>query len=83
MALAQPEGRGEEVFDVEERRLFCPSCQAKRVAAFVEWVTGEVLEPVPHRQLVWTIPKVLRAAFRRDRKLLGELSRCAWRSLCL
>ena len=64
-------------------RYFCPSCQAKRVAAFVEWVTGEVLEPVPHRQLVWTIPKVLRPAFRRDRKLLGELSRCAWRSLCL
>ena len=64
-------------------RYFCPSCQAKRVAAFVEWVTGEVLEPVPHRQLVWTIPKVLRPAFWRDRKLLGELSRCAWRSLHL
>ena len=64
-------------------RYFCPSCQAKRVAAFVEWVTGEVLEPVPHRQLVWTIPKALRPAFWRDRKLLGELSRCAWRSLRL
>ena len=25
-------------------RYFCPSCQAKRVAAFVGWVTGEVLE---------------------------------------
>ena len=47
----------------------------------MEWVTGQVLEPVPHRQLVWTIPKVLRPAFRRDRKLLGELSRCAWGSL--
>ncbi len=62
-------------------RYFCPSCQAKRVAAFVEWVTGELLEPVAHRQLVWTIPKVLRPAFRRDRKLLGELSRSAWYSL--
>ncbi|MGH9338628.1 MAG: IS91 family transposase [Acidobacteriota bacterium] len=62
-------------------RYFCPSCQAKRVAAFVEWVTEEVLEPVDHRQLVWTIPKVLRATFRRDRRLLGELSRCAWKSL--
>ncbi|MFQ5741623.1 MAG: transposase [Acidobacteriota bacterium] len=62
-------------------RYFCPSCQAKRVAAFVQWVTQEVLEPVPHRQLVWTIPKVLRPAFRKDRTLLGHLSRCAWRSL--
>ena len=63
-------------------RYFCPSCQAKRVAAFVEWITGEILQEVPHRQLVWTIPKVLRPTFRRDRKLLGELSRAAWRSLC-
>ena len=36
-------------------RYFCPSCQAKRVAAFVEWITGEILQEVPHRQLVWTI----------------------------
>ena len=49
----------------------------------MEWVTGGVLEPVPHCQLVWTIPKVLRPALGRDRKLLGELSRCAWRSLRL
>ena len=57
-------------------RYFCPSCQAKRVAAFVEWITGEILQEVPHRQLVWTIPKVLRPTFRRDRKLLGELQPC-------
>ena len=41
----------------------------------------EVLEEVDHRQLVWTIPKALRSALRRDRKLLGELCRCAWQSL--
>ena len=62
-------------------RYFCPSCQAKRVAAFVEWVTEEILEPVDHRQLVWTIPRVLRPTFGRDRRLLGELARCAWRTL--
>ena len=62
-------------------RYFCPSCQAKRVAAFVEWVTEEVLEAVDHRQYVWTIPRVLRPAFRKDRQLLGRLSRCAWSSL--
>jgi len=62
-------------------RYFCPSCQAKRVAAFVEWVAEEILEPVDHRQLVWTIPRVLRPTFRRERRLLGELARCAWKTL--
>jgi hypothetical protein len=62
-------------------RYFCPSCQAKRVAAFVEWVSTEILEVVDHRQYVWTIPKVLRPTFRRQRRLLGELVRCAWKSL--
>ena len=51
------------------------------MAAFVEWVTEEVLEAVDHRQYVWTIPRVLRPAFRKDRKLLGCLSRRAWVSL--
>ena len=62
-------------------RYFCPSCQAKRVAAFVQWVNEEILEPVDHRQYVWTIPRVLRPSFRRDRRLLGELARCAWKTL--
>ena len=62
-------------------RYFCPSCQSKRVAAFVEWVTTAILEPVDHRQMVWTIPKVLRPTFRRERHLLGELVRCAWKTL--
>ncbi len=62
-------------------RCFCPSCQAKQVAAFLEHALEEVLEEVDHRQLVWTIPRVLRAAFCKDRKLLGELCRCAWASL--
>ena len=62
-------------------RYFCPSCQAKRVAAFVEWLNEQILEAVDHRQLVWTIPRVLRPTFRRDRRLLGELARCAWKTL--
>ncbi len=51
------------------------------MAAFLEHALEEVLEEVDHRQLVWTIPRVLRAAFCKDRKLLGELCRCAWASL--
>ena len=62
-------------------RCFCPSCQAKQVAAFLEQALEEVLEEVDHRQLVWTIPRVLRPAFYKDRKLLEELCRCAWASL--
>jgi hypothetical protein len=40
-------------------------------------VAEEVLAPVPHRQYVFTIPKMLRVYFRRDRRLLGKLSQCA------
>jgi hypothetical protein len=62
-------------------RQFCPSCAAKRSAAFTDWVASEVLEPVSHRQVVFTIPKVLRPVFRKNRKLLGLLCRCAWDTL--
>ena len=33
----------------------------------------ELLEDIPHRQVVFTIPKRLRVFFRYDRQLLGEL----------
>ena len=59
-------------------RYFCPSCHAKRVAAFADWMDTEVLADVPHRQQVFTIPKLLRQHFRFDRKLLGLLSSCAY-----
>ena len=35
-----------------------------------------MLEDVPHRQVVFTIPKRLRVFLRYDRKLLGELAGC-------
>jgi len=44
-------------------------------------VTSEVLEPVSHRQVVFAIPRVLRPVFRKNRKLLGLLCRCAWETL--
>lgn len=62
-------------------RYFCPSCHAKRVAAFADWLATEVLEKVPHRQVVFTVPKLLRLHFRFDRRLLGVLSSCAWESV--
>jgi hypothetical protein len=58
-------------------RYFCPSCHQKRVLQFGTWVAEDVLAPVPHRQYVFTVPKMLRIYFRKDRRLLGKLSQCA------
>jgi ribosomal protein S27E len=62
-------------------RGFCPSCHAKRVEEWGEWMRETLLLDVPHRQVVFTIPKRLRIFFKFDRRLLGDLCRCALRSL--
>jgi hypothetical protein len=41
----------------------------------------EVIEQVPHRQFVFTIPKRFRIFFRYNRKLLGKLSLAAWETV--
>ena len=41
-------------------RYFCPSCHAKRLARWTLWLDETLLAPVPHRQVVLTIPKRLR-----------------------
>lgn len=46
-----------------------------------EWLCTDVLKRVPHRHFVFGIPKMLRRYFLYDRKLLADLSRCAWKSL--
>ena len=40
-----------------------------------------LLLDVPHRQVVFTIPKTLRVLFKYKRKLLGDLCRLALRAL--
>ena len=64
-----------------KRRHFCPSCHQKRVVEFGEWLCEKVLKAIPHRHFVFSIPKILRRYFLYDRKLLSELSRCAWEVL--
>ena len=54
-------------------RYFCPSCHRKRVLAYGELVEANVLAPVPHRQYLFTLPRVLRPMFSRRRALLGKL----------
>ncbi|MDD5414834.1 MAG: transposase, partial [Smithellaceae bacterium] len=64
-----------------KRRHFCPSCHQKRVVEFGEQLCMDVLKKIPHRHFVFSIPKILRRYFLYDRKLLADLSRCAWESL--
>jgi hypothetical protein len=62
-------------------RYFCPSCHAKRLAIWCDWLESELLLPIPHRQYVFSIPKRLRPYFLYDRRLLGMLSRVAYETL--
>ncbi len=62
-------------------RGFCPSCHAKRLEEWGEWVRETLLLDVPHRQVVFVIPKMLRVFFKFKRRLLGDLCRCAERTL--
>jgi len=43
----------------------------------------ELLLDVPHRQVVFTIPRMLRIFFKYNRRLLGSLCRCALQSMIL
>lgn len=62
-------------------RCFCPSCQAKRVVLFGHHLKENVFYPVPHRQYVFSLPKILRIYFKHDRSLLTGLCQCAYKSL--
>lgn len=62
-------------------RYFCPSCHAKRLAIWAQWLDTTRLAPVPHRQVVLTIPKRLRAYCLYRRRLLGEIARVAARTV--
>jgi len=63
------------------QRSICPSCDAKRAAAFAAFLNDDVFEDVPHSMWVFTIPKMLRVYFLHHRELLGELSRCAYETI--
>ncbi|MBI4865092.1 MAG: transposase zinc-binding domain-containing protein [Candidatus Riflebacteria bacterium] len=67
-------------FSCKTRNL-CPSCGKKRQLLFSQFVSGEVLEPVRHRQVVLTIPKRIRPFFTWNRKLLSKLARAGYLTL--
>ena len=62
-------------------RNFCSSCQQKRALLFAEKLREEILAPVPHRHMIFTIPVALRRLFLRERRLLGLLARCAFETV--
>ena len=54
-------------------RGFCPSCHAKRIEEWGEWMREELILDTPHRQVVLTIPKMLRIYFKYNRSLFSGL----------
>jgi len=58
-------------------RHFCPSCHQRRVRHLSAWIATSVCHEVPHRQFVFTIPRVLRGIFRKRRDLLHLLFQTA------
>jgi hypothetical protein len=56
----------------------CPSCSQKRTLLFGEYLNERLMLLLPHRQVVFTFPKVLRVFFRYDRSLYGELCKLVY-----
>jgi len=59
----------------------CPSCDAKRAAAFAAFLQDELLENVGHTLFTFTLPKMLRAYFMHHRELLSDLARLAYETI--
>lgn len=41
----------------------CPSCLQKNMLETLIWIVDQILKEVPHRHIVFTIPKLLRRPF--------------------
>ncbi|MFP4378140.1 MAG: hypothetical protein ACLFP4_13940, partial [Spirochaetales bacterium] len=52
---------------------------SERTILFADHLINEVLLKIPHRQFVFTLPKVLRPFFHHDRRLFAEVSRLIYR----
>jgi len=62
------------------KRQLCPSCGQRRSQEFADFLPA-VTGGTPWAHVVFTLPKLLRPTFLRERRLLRELSRCAWKTL--
>ena len=59
-----------------KKRVICPSCSTKRSILFGEKIR-EIVKPFSHVHMTFTIPKILRIFFKRNRKLLQLLVQSA------
>ena len=64
-----------------KQRGICPSCDAKRAAAFAAFLKDELVENVGHCLWTFTLPKMLRPYFMRNRELLADLARLAYETI--
>jgi Zn finger protein HypA/HybF involved in hydrogenase expression len=62
-------------------RFMCPSCTQKRKLIWTDWIKNQVFRNIPHRHWVFTLPRVLRRLFYKDRSLLAHLATCAKETL--
>ncbi len=71
-------------------RGFCPTCHAKRReewgdlsawTAQAGWMREKLILDTPHRQVAFTIPRMLRIFFKYNRSLLSELCLCGKEAL--
>lgn len=53
----------------------CPSCHQKRLQLFSGRMNDEILLNLPHRQYVFTLPKMLRPYFKTNGGLFAEISK--------
>jgi len=63
------------------QRCLCPGCHQKRTLLSADTIAHTICANVPHRQIVFTIPKRFRIYFRFDRPLLGDMARGAWETV--
>jgi ribosomal protein S27E len=64
-----------------QKRGFCPSCGAKRAAAFAAFLADEVLEEVGHAMWTFSLPKMIRPYFIHHPELRGKLCRAAYETV--
>ncbi len=64
-----------------QMRGFCPSCGAKRAAAFAAFLADEALEQVGHVMWTFSLPKMIRPYFVHRPELRGKLCRAAFETV--
>ena len=60
-----------------QQRSLCASCHQRRTLIEGAFIADEICAPVPHRHLILTVPRLIRALFLGGRSLPGHLYHAA------